>query len=118
MFYIQSFEDFAGSQLQFESHVPTIIKNFISHLQANYQKIFAETVLMNIKADTSEEVVRFDMARIQEIVTRCRFRLDISFLCLLASHHPNLPFEKELDLVFKAIIERNFREFGGDLRVF
>ncbi len=54
--------------------------------------IFAETVLMNIKdqdgevdpgADTVNECLQRDFNQIKETMTRCRFRMDISFLCLL-----------------------------------
>jgi hypothetical protein len=47
-------------------------------------------------------------------MTRCRFRLDISFLCLLARSSP----EEALDEVFAEIMGRNFREFSCGLRVF
>ncbi len=52
MFYIESCEQYAGSQLHFESHVSTILANFGAFLRASYDKIFAETVLMNIKGIT------------------------------------------------------------------
>ena len=64
LFYIESCEQYAGSQLHFESHVSTILANFGAFLRANYDKIFAETVLMNINGITQPEQLEEDFARI------------------------------------------------------
>lgn len=107
LFYYESDLREGSQQLQFEPHVQTIIDNFCNYLKTNFDIIYAETVLMNLPEEeallhaasstrrsrkssnisndeilsTIKDHLQNDFAKMKKTMTKCRFKLDISFLC-------------------------------------
>jgi len=119
--------------------VKNIVENFLLFIRQSYNKLFSETVLMNLNIGGAENdqsyLTRPDFSQTLQSMSESRFIIDISFLGLLIrsirnnradlsqeSREAETAFKREIrqgvDSVFELIKTRNFKECAIDPRYY
>ena len=131
----------SGHRILFENQVKKIVDNFLLFIQQSYNKVFSETVLMNLHiSDTNNDqsyLTKNDFEQTLKSMSESRFVIDVSFLGLLircfdkdvaeskesigdiqekqqAETHHRKRLGREINNVFHQIKTRNFRECQVD----